>query len=121
MARPGLRGKTYFEAALNEERTSTTRFENDSPAQYRRWKALKPGDEIVLWSGPWDRNKGVFTGENIRCVVSEHPREINLRTLTAPQREEWSKAEGWSATWIDHHLARDGSPIGLQIRYRLKR
>lgn len=118
LARPGIRGKTCFEAAQNGERTSTTRFEKDSPWQYHKWKTLKPGDTITFWSGRWDKNKKTFTGESITCTVTEPPREINLQTLNATQREEWSKAEGWSATWIDHHLAKNGPPIGLQIRYR---
>ena len=118
MARPGLKSKTCFEAVKAGERTSTTRFESDSSRQYENWRKVRPGDEVVFWSGPWKGN--AFSGESLVCVITEAPRLIDLREFTEADQEKWSQVEGWAPTWIDFHLGKGGSPIGIQIRYKVK-
>lgn len=112
-ARMGLRAKTCFEAVLTGERTSTTRFEEDSRAQYEHWKQVRAGSLVRIWSGPWKNDS--FTGRSCIIEITEAPRAIDLTEIG---REAWSKAEGWAPEFLDV-LLNDGKRFGLQIFYRL--
>ena len=116
LARPGLKAKTCFEAIVNGERTSTTRFEADSYAQFHKWKSLKPGDIVRVWSKRWNKGLGKFGGDSLLIEITKNPKEIDLETI---DREEWSLVEGWSSKWIDHHINTGESLKGIQIRYTM--
>lgn len=105
-ARPGIKSRSTFDAILDGERTSTTRY--DSPYS-ARWGRLKQGDLVRFYEG---KN---MSGRSVVVRVDSVDR-INMRTMSEAQREEWSKAEGWSVEHCrDSARSHEG---GFQIRYR---
>jgi hypothetical protein len=116
-ARPGLTAQTCFEAVLREERTSTTRFREGLEAQFERWRSLRPGDLVRIWSGPYLR--GRWVGEFALIEITEAPREVDLAVFTTEERHEWSIAEGWAPTKIDSWILMGHPTKGVQVRYRL--
>ena len=116
--RAGLKAKTCFEAIENGERTSTTRFESDSPAQFKKWAALKPGDRVRVWSGKWDQAQGAFTGRSLIVEVTHAPGRIRLERISPEGAARWEATEGWSRDEI-YTFIRRGYAEALYIRYRL--
>jgi hypothetical protein len=113
-ARSGIVARTCFDAVVSGERTGTTRFPEDGPAQYARWALCRPGTLVRIWSTPCEA--GVFRGDSCVIEITEEPRRIQLSCIA---REDWSKAEGWSPKYIDALLAR-GRDFGVQVRFRLE-
>lgn len=111
--RAEVKALTCFDAVLSGERTSTTRFEEDSRQQYERWRKCNPGDIVRIWSGPW--NGTAFTGRSCLIEITENPRPV---CLTEVNREAWSRSEGWSPDFLDV-LIGEGKQFGFQIFYRL--
>lgn len=116
--REGLRAKNCFEAILNGERTSTTRFESDSPSQYRKWVALQPGDRVRVWSGKWDKERNAFGGRSAVVVITHAPVRLRLENISAAGALRWEATEGWNHKEIQAIIQR-GYAEGLYIRYRL--
>ena len=111
--RHGVTAKTCFEAVVKGERTSTTRFPQDGPEQFARWRALRPGDLVRIWSGPF--KEGAFKGDSCLIEVTEAPRRVLLSEI---DREAWSMAEGWAPEFLDFLMGR-GRQDGVQVRYRM--
>lgn len=103
----GLRSKTTFQAILNGERTSTTRF----PAWpgYERWRSAKAGDLVRFYEDRHMRGRYVD-------VIIESVQKIDLARCSAEEVAAWSQAEGWSAAYGRQLGQRQGA--GLQVRYR---
>lgn len=116
--REGLRAKTCFEAILSGERTSTTRFESDSPAQFRKWASLQPGDRVRVWSGKWDGEKKAFGGTSAVVVITHAPARLRLEKVSPEGAIRWEATEGWSRKEIQVFIQR-GYAEALYIRYRL--
>ncbi|WP_298842278.1 macro domain-containing protein [uncultured Salinicola sp.] len=105
-ARPDVKSQTTFDAILDGERTSTTRF--DKWKNSDRWGKLKRGDLVRFYE---DRE---MEGKSVVVRVDSVER-IDMRTLTDEGREKWSKAEGWSTLHAKKSAERYGA--GFQIRY----
>lgn len=106
--RPEVVSATTFDAILAGERTSTTRF----PAWpgFANWTKLRAGERVRFYA---DRDmRGRFVD-----VIVDGVKVINLATCSADEIEEWSKAEGWTASEGRAYGRRYGA--GVQIRYRV--
>ena len=114
-ARPDIKSKGTFEAIENGERTSTTRFPEDSPAQFKKFQRLRPGDQIRFWEGRW--KNGSFQGRSLTVTV-KGTLPINISTMSHEDKETWSRAEGWRPQVLEEFKAR-GRSSGLQILYEL--
>lgn len=106
-ARPEIKSKTTFDAILDGERTSTTRY--DSWAGTEAWGNLSPGSLVRFFEDKEMKGRSVV-------VKIDSIERVNLATMNASEREAWSKAEGWSV----EHCARSGERYGtgFQIRYK---
>lgn len=118
--RQGLSAKTCFEAILSGERTSTTRFEKDSPSQFRRWASVRPGDRVRVWSGKWDPLKSSFSGESAVIEITHLPARLRLERISPEGALRWEATEGWHRNEIETFIKR-GYSEALYIRYRLLR
>jgi hypothetical protein len=116
-ARAKLVAATCFDAIKSGERTSTTRFVEDSEAQFQKWAKVLPGDWVRVWSGPY--REGRYLGESVIVEVTDPPQRVDLASLSPEQRESWSLAEGWSVSKIDSWILLGHPTRGLQVRYRL--
>ena len=105
-ARPGIKSASTFDAILDGERTSTTRY--DEWPQSARWGKLEKGDLVRFFEDKHMKGRSVI-------VRVDSVERIDMRTMSEAQREEWSKAEGWS---VEHcrDSARSHSG-GYQVRY----
>lgn len=105
-ARPDVKSQTTFDAILEGERTSTTRFDKWKGSD--RWGQLRKGDLVRFYEDREMKGKSVV-------VKVDSVERIDMRTLDDRQREEWSKAEGWSTLHAKKSAERYGA--GFQIRY----
>lgn len=85
--RPGVVADTTFDAILNGERTSTTRFDTWKGSE--KWRAAVPGDTIKFYAD------ADFSGRSVIVTITKVIR-INLSEFTEEQYDEWSRLEGWS-------------------------
>jgi len=106
-ARPDVKSQTTFDAILDGERTSTTRF--DSWPSSKEWKDLKKGDLVRFYD---DRN---MTGRSV-VVRLDSVERIDMSKMSQQQKEEWSKAEGWSPIHAEKLAERHTG--AFQVRYR---
>jgi hypothetical protein len=86
-SRPEIASKTTFDAILDGERSSTTRFPQWGGIQ--RWESLKKGDLIRFFD---DKN---MKGKSVVVAVDSISR-IDLSACAESDLKGWSKAEGWS-------------------------
>lgn len=105
-ARPDVKSHRTFDAILDGERTSTTRFDKWKGSE--RWGRLKRGDLVRFYEDKAMKGKSVV-------VRVDSVERIDMRTLNDAQREEWSKAEGWSTLHANKSAERYGA--GYQVRY----
>tara|TARA_B100000929_G_scaffold267890_1_gene236409 strand:- start:129 stop:1697 length:1569 start_codon:yes stop_codon:yes gene_type:complete len=105
-ARPDVKSQTTFDAILDGERTSTTRFDKWKGSE--RWGRLKRGDLVRFYEDREMKGKSVV-------VRVDSVERIDMRTLNDAQREDWSKAEGWSTLHANKSAERYGA--GYQVRY----
>ena len=105
-ARPDVKSSTTFDAILEGERTSTTRFDKWKGSD--RWGQLRKGDLVRFYEDREMKGKSVV-------VKVDSVERIDMRTLDDRQREDWSKAEGWSVLHAKKSAERYGA--GFQIRY----
>ena len=115
-ARPEVESSNCFAAVVARERTSTTRFEEDSADQFRRWLSLRVGDVVRIWSGPCVN--GQWTGDHALIEVTAPAQSINFESLDTEGVTAWSKAEGWAPSKIVEFIL-TGKTRGIQIRYRV--
>ena len=113
--RKGIKSKNTFEAILNKERRSTTRFKEDGLNQFYRFKTLKTGDTIQFWEKPW--KNGSFHGRSL-IVEIESIQILNFNDMSPEKKELWSQQEGWDESFINVFLQK-GKTSGLQIIYKL--
>jgi len=104
--RPDVKSNSTFDAILEGERTSTTRYDKWPGSD--RWGKLEKGDLIRFYE-----DKGM-KGRSVVVAVDSVER-IDMRTMDDKQREAWSRAEGWSEGYA-RKSASNGP--GFQIRYR---
>lgn len=109
--RDDVTADTTFNAILKGERTATTRAIDDEA--YKYWSNTKVGDIIKFWSGT-----AVGSGDfvNVR-VTSVKP--VDLAAMNEQEKEEWSKAEGWSVHYLNQLVQARKEPSGLQIQFEL--
>ena len=84
--RAGVRAETTFEAIINGERASTTRF--DKWGDLDRWRRLVPGDIVQFFE---DR---AMCKRSVLVTVRE-VRDIKMMTFTAGELDQWSRVEAW--------------------------
>lgn len=99
-------GYSTFEAILDGERTSTTRY--DSWRGSERWRDYKEGDRIRFFE---DKE---MKGRSVVVEVLDVMR-IDHRGASKEALDRWSKAEGWSADYGRHSAEKNGA--GTQLRY----
>lgn len=104
-ARPGFTPKSTFEAILEGQRTSTTRFK--AWGGMERWEQLKQGDEVRFFA---DKDK---SGPSVLVKVAG-VRRVDLKSMSEPEIEAWSQAEGWSK---EHGRKIGARGEAVQIRY----
>lgn len=104
--RSDVKSESTFEAILEGERTSTTRFDKWSSS--KDWNNVKKGDFVRFFEDKEMKGRSVV-------VKVESIERINMATFTEAQHEAWSKAEGWSVLHSKEN-AKEGAS-GLQIRY----
>ncbi len=105
--RPGVQSTSTFDAILDAERTSTTRFPQWGNIQ--KWENLKEGDKVRFFDDKEMRGRSVV-------VTVGEVKKVDFRTMSDQQKDEWSKAEGWSKEHATALGNRYGA--GVQIRYR---
>ena len=103
--RAGIKAKSTFEAILNGERTSTTRF--DVWPGSDRWGRLPSGAPVRFYE---DKNK---RGRWVDVIVALVKR-VDLQQATRGELEAWSQAEGWS---VDHARSIAHRGVAFQVRY----
>ena len=106
-ARPDISSQTTFDAILEGERTSTTRYDEWRGSE--DWGKLKKGDLVRFYE---DKH---MTGRSVVVAVDSVER-INMKLMDEKQRADWSKAEGWSELHAKKSAERHSG--GFQIRYR---
>lgn len=106
--REGFKSETTFDAILEGERTSTTRYKEWGPLE--RWEKLEPGAVVRFYEDKEMR------GRSVDVVVTGLQR-ISLRDMNEKQLEEWSKVEGWSVAHAKESARKYSE--GVQIRYAL--
>lgn len=99
--RDDVMSKTTFDAILNGERTSTTRYVGDKGEEF--WENAKVGQVVQFVSGD---------GRTLYAVID------NIMPLTNVTRETWSKTEGWSTEYYDKEVAPKVDK-GTYIKYSL--
>jgi hypothetical protein len=108
-----------FEAVLAGEKTATTIFKEDGVFAYERWKDLKVGDGVKIHSRMFDPVNKVWPGDSLIIKVAKKPALINFNTMTDKQKQEWSKAEGYSLSWIEQRLKNNKANKAIQVHFYL--
>lgn len=104
--RPDVKSESTFDAILEGERTSTTR--------YDKWKGSDDWKDMAGKLARFYEDREM-KGRSV-VVRVDSVRRIDMREFSEKEKEEWSKAEGWAP----HRVAaaiRAGHPTGWQIRY----
>ncbi len=99
-------GYSTFDAILDGERTSTTRY--DGWPGTDKWAAIKEGSNVRFFEEKGNRGRSVI-------VKVMDVRRIDHRAADKETLERWSKAEGWSPEYGAASARKNGA--GLQIRY----
>lgn len=104
--RPGLESNSTFDAILDGERVSTTRF--DKYEYNNKWKNLIEGDLVRFYEDKEMKGRSVVVA--IKSVSN-----IDLEKLGNREIDEWSKREGWSVE-AGRKFGRNGP--GTNILYK---
>ena len=104
--RQDVKSETTFDAILEGERTSTTRF--DKWASSREWANIKKGDLVRFYEDREMKGRSVV-------VKVDSVRRIDMGSFSEKEIEDWSKAEGWSVLAAKEHVQKRDS--GFQVRY----
>ena len=115
--RSEVHSKTTFEAVIQGERKSTTRYSGDGHLDF--WLSFKKGTLLKCRS---TRDKNDSKVEYVYVEITEDPTEITPDMINDPAfLERWSKAEGWSQEYLkksaQEHFAK-GERI-YWIQYKL--
>ncbi|MAM41229.1 MAG: hypothetical protein CL949_22610, partial [Erythrobacter sp.] len=99
-------GYSTFEAILDGERTSTTRYDRWQGTE--KWAGIKEGSNVRFYEEKGNKGRSVI-------VKVMDVRRIDHRGSDKEALDRWSKAEGWSSEFGAQSARKNGS--GIQIRY----
>lgn len=106
--RPGIRSETTFDAIINGERTTTTRFA--TKPGWQMWSRATKG-QIVRFFEDSD-----MQGRSVLVRITDI-RPIDLENCSMSMLNSWSLGEGWTME-RGRSAGRENGP-GLWIRYEL--
>ncbi len=106
--RPEIEGSSTFEAILDGQRTSTTRYDEWRGSD--RWGKLEKGAVVRFFE---DKE---MKGRSVDVAVQSVER-VKMSEFSPERIEEWSKAEGWSVDFAKQSAAKHGA--GFQVRYEV--